>query len=160
MAPLMFAVGFMALAPSTPSLLWAQSAMLLIWFFAYSLTVGPIPYAIAAEVGASRLRVKTIALGRNTYYFFSIINSVCSPYMLNATKGNLKGKAAFPGAVCALLMLAWAYFRLPETKGRTYEELDILFQQRVPARKFKTYDLNFCDPGMHREKQDHDKTSV
>ena len=27
-------------------------------------------------------------------------------------------------------------FRLPEPKGRTYGELDILFEKRVPARQF------------------------
>ena len=30
---------------------------------------------------------------------------------------------------------------LPETKGRTFEELDILFERKVPARKFKDYNL-------------------
>lgn len=34
-------------------------------------------------------------------------------------------------------MVVWAYFRLPEMKGRTYRELDILFERGVPARKFK-----------------------
>lgn len=30
------------------------------------------------------------------------------------------------------------YFRLPEPKGRTYGELDVLFENRVSARKFRT----------------------
>ena len=37
-----------------------------------------------------------------------------------------------------MLCLVWTYFRLPEPKGRTYAELDLLFEQKVPARKFKT----------------------
>jgi SP family general alpha glucoside:H+ symporter-like MFS transporter len=28
--------------------------------------------------------------------------------------------------------------RLPETKDRTYEELDVLFEKRVSARKFQS----------------------
>jgi len=32
--------------------------------------------------------------------------------------------------------MVWTFFRLPEVKGRTYEELDILFEDRVSARKF------------------------
>jgi SP family general alpha glucoside:H+ symporter-like MFS transporter len=31
----------------------------------------------------------------------------------------------------------WAYFRLPETKDRSPAQLDKLFMQKVPARKFK-----------------------
>lgn len=34
------------------------------------------------------------------------------------------------------VVAVWAYFRLPEPKGRTYEELDILFAKGVSARKF------------------------
>jgi SP family general alpha glucoside:H+ symporter-like MFS transporter len=30
----------------------------------------------------------------------------------------------------------WVYFRLPEPRGRTYGELDMLFEQKVSARKF------------------------
>ncbi|KAL2205182.1 hypothetical protein CC79DRAFT_1371000 [Sarocladium strictum] len=45
------------------------------------------------------------------------------------TNGFLYGGFALIGAI-------WAYFRLPELKGRTYEEMDILFEQRIPAKDF------------------------
>ena len=32
----------------------------------------------------------------------------------------------------------WVFFRLPEPKGRTYGELDLLFEQKVSARNFKS----------------------
>ena len=98
MIPLMWTVGFLefASASSGSTIKWTQSALLLIWFFCYGVSIGPIPYAIASEVGSSQLRVKTISLGRNMYYFMSIINVACAPYMLNPKEGNLKGKAAFP----------------------------------------------------------------
>lgn len=48
-----------------------------------------------------------------------------------------RGKAGFFWGVSAALTFAWAYFRLPECKGRTYRELDVLFERRVSARKFK-----------------------
>lgn len=31
----------------------------------------------------------------------------------------------------------WAYFRLPEFKGRSFRELDVLFERGISARKFK-----------------------
>ena len=36
-----------------------------------------------------------------------------------------------------LLCNIWCWFRLPETKDRTFGEIDLLFDNRVPARKFK-----------------------
>lgn len=40
------------------------------------------------------------------------------------------------------LTVVWGWFRLAETKGRTFEEMDILFQRRVPSRKFASYNIN------------------
>lgn len=37
-----------------------------------------------------------------------------------------------------LLCIVWAVFRLPESKDRSYAELNLLFENRVPAWKFKT----------------------
>ena len=36
----------------------------------------------------------------------------------------------------------WTYFRLPEPKGRTYGELDILFERKINARKFRVTDVS------------------
>lgn len=36
------------------------------------------------------------------------------------------------------LMIVYCFFRLPEPKDRTYGELDVLFEHKVPARKFST----------------------
>jgi hypothetical protein len=35
--------------------------------------------------------------------------------------------------------VVWIYFFVPETKDRTLEEIDEMFEAGVPARKFKTY---------------------
>jgi hypothetical protein len=37
------------------------------------------------------------------------------------------------------------FFFLPELKGRTLEEIDELFERRVPAWKFKTTKANIMD---------------
>jgi SP family general alpha glucoside:H+ symporter-like MFS transporter len=36
-----------------------------------------------------------------------------------------------------MLCLLWCWFRLPETKDRSFGEIDTLFENKVPARKFK-----------------------
>lgn len=35
----------------------------------------------------------------------------------------------------------WAYLRVPETGGRTYEELDVMFERGVRTKDFKKYRL-------------------
>jgi len=53
-------------------------------------------------------------------------------------KQDWKGKAGFFWGASSLMILIWAYFRLPECKGRSYRELDILFERRTPAKKFRS----------------------
>ncbi|KAK6721168.1 hypothetical protein SNK04_000063 [Fusarium graminearum] len=144
MLPIMSLVAFLDFATQDKdNIRWAQSALLLVWFFCYGISIGPIPYGIAANVGASNLRVKTISLARNTYYFLSIINVIVAPYLLNPQEANLKGKAAFPAAGLTIILLVWTFFRLPEVKGLTAETLDHLFENKVSARKFKNAAKNY-----------------
>jgi phosphate uptake regulator len=40
------------------------------------------------------------------------------------------------------------YLFIPETKGRTLEEIDELFNNRVSVRKFKTYQTNIIKDAL------------
>lgn len=98
-------------------------------------------YAIVAEIPSTRLRQKTVVLARNTYNIGSIIGNIITPRMLNPGAWNWGAKAAFFYAGTCSLCFLWAFFRLPEAKGRTYGELDILFEKRVPARQFASTEV-------------------
>lgn len=37
------------------------------------------------------------------------------------------------------ITVVWVYFYLPEIKDRTLEEVDEMFEARLPARKFRKY---------------------
>lgn len=50
---------------------------------------------------------------------------------------NWGAKAGFFYAGTNLLCNIWCWFRLPETKDRTFGEIDLMFDNHVPARKFK-----------------------
>ena len=143
MCVIIFIIGFVSLAPATNSAAsWVQAVMLLIWVGVYDFTVGPIAWVVASEVSATQVRAKTIALGRTGSYIVTIIFGVATPYMLNPTAGNWAGKTGFFfGGTCALSLI-WTFFRLPELKGRTYEEMNILFWKKVPARKFASTNVD------------------
>ncbi|KAM4060217.1 major facilitator superfamily protein [Hirsutella rhossiliensis] len=116
---------------------WALGGLIVATTLSYNLTIGPVCYVLVAEVPATRLRLKTVALARIAYNLVTIINNILAPKMLNPTAWNLGGKACFVYATTALLCLVWCYFRLPETKKLSYLELDILFELKAPAPKFK-----------------------
>ncbi|KAM0714810.1 hypothetical protein Q7P37_009274 [Cladosporium fusiforme] len=133
---ILWTVGFLSLPSQTQPLGWGQSLLCVVWLGVYSMSVGPIVYTVVAEIGSTRLRTQTVVLGRSVYYVGNILfGGVLQPKFMSPGDWNLKGKTAFFWAVLASLTLLWGYFRLPETKDRTFGEMDILFQKGVSARK-------------------------
>jgi SP family general alpha glucoside:H+ symporter-like MFS transporter len=71
-----------------------------------------------------------------------IVIGVLTPYMINPSAWNWVGKAGYFFGGLSVACVIWTFFRLPETGGRTYEELDILFANKVAARKFAQYEVD------------------
>lgn len=116
---------------------WAIGALLLIFTFIYDSTVGPACYSIVAEIPSTRMRAKTVVMARSCFNLAQIVTNVIQPRMINPQAWNLGAKGAYVWMCTCCLFLVWTFFRLPEPKGRTYGELDVLFQQKISARKFK-----------------------
>jgi SP family sugar:H+ symporter-like MFS transporter len=60
------------------------------------------------------------------------------PYLLNPPYAALGPRVGYIYGSTCILVVVWAYFFVPETKGRSLEELDELFVQRISARKFRS----------------------
>ncbi len=106
------------------------------------LTYGPsvgAAMAVAGEVSSVSLRSKTIGVGIASNYLFSTIWLVVLPYLFNEDEANLGGKIGFVFFGQALLFMAAVWFAVPNTNGRTYEELDQMFESRVHTRKFSSW---------------------
>ncbi|KAL3428560.1 general substrate transporter [Aspergillus tetrazonus] len=129
-------IGIINVSSDTTSAMWAQAAFCFLWLFVYSMTLGPVTYSIVSEISSVRLRPLTVCLARTAYQVVNVVSQVLEPYFMNPTAWNASGKTGFFWGGTALLVFIWAFFRLPEPKGRTYAELDILFATKVPARKF------------------------
>ncbi|KAK8086260.1 Maltose permease MAL31 [Apiospora phragmitis] len=138
---ILMVVGFISVGTGAGSAAgnYAQATMMLLWLFVYYLTVGPICYAIIGETSSIRLRTKSVCLSRIVYYAAQIVCNVVNPYMLNPTAGDWKGKTGFFWGGMAFLFFVWTYFRLPEMRGKTFEELDVLFARGVRTRDFAGY---------------------
>ncbi|KAF4446995.1 putative alpha-glucoside transport protein [Fusarium austroafricanum] len=155
---ILWIIGFLALPKQTKSLAWAQSILCVVWLGAYSMSVGPIIYTIVAEIGSTRLRTQTVVLARSTYYVGNIIcGGLLQPEMLSPGSWNLKGKTAFFWASLATLTLTWGYFRMFETKDRTFGEMDYMFQKGISARKSAKYQINEDEVFMAVEKSEAEK---
>lgn len=92
-----------------------------------------------------RLRALSTGIGRGAYYVAEIPMIFLASWMLNPTGGGLAGKCGYVWGSTAIVCWVMAYFFLPELKNRTYRESDILFNRKVPARKFKSTVIDVKD---------------
>ncbi|GJC80409.1 maltose permease MAL31 [Colletotrichum liriopes] len=150
MATILFVIGILDRVGRMPNAAtepigWTQASLTLVWTFIFQLSVGQLGWAIPAEVGSTRLRQKTICVARFTYYVMSLLASTIQPYFINPNAWNLKGTTGFVWGSSAFATFIWAFFRLPETKGRTYEELDYLFHNDIPTRRFEGTEVDIFD---------------
>ncbi|SCU79909.1 LAMI_0B00100g1_1 [Lachancea mirantina] len=116
----------------------ASGALLMVVAFFYNLGIAPVVFCLVSEIPSSRLRTKTIILARNSYNVVAIVTLVLILYQLNSQKWNWGAKAGFFWGAFCFGTLAWAVVDLPETKGKTFGEINELFRLGVSARKFKS----------------------
>ena len=139
---LLLIIGILDCAPNysaRPALAWTQSSLMLLWNFTYDLSIGPVCFVLICETSATRVRSKTIALATAAQATVAVAMTVAIPYLINPDQANGRGKIGFFFGGLSLISLIWAWFRVPETKGRTYEELDVMFARGVRTREFKNY---------------------
>lgn len=143
-------IGFLGLAPESNSgASWAVGALIIFMLFLFQLSLGPICYTIFAEVPSTRLRIKTVAIARASYNSAVFINNAIMPKIVGRNDWNWGAKGGFFWAGVDFLFLAWTWFRLPESKGLTYVELDLLFDHKIATRQFSQSKADTLKPTLN-----------
>ncbi|KAK4935331.1 hypothetical protein LTR10_023593 [Elasticomyces elasticus] len=144
----MYLIGFLGIAPaSNTGAMYAKSVILLLFNFVYNIGLGPIVYVLIAELPNTKIRGKTLGVACFVPHVFSISITAGLPYAMSNTEANWGAKTGFLFAGLGTLTVIWAFFYLPESKNRTFEELDVLFTRKVSARKFASTNLSDFDAG-------------
>ncbi|CAG8030867.1 unnamed protein product [Penicillium nalgiovense] len=110
-------------------------AMLVLWYVAYALSWGPGVWILGGEIGTGQLRERTLLLSSLGSFVTSVPINFVNPYVQAA----IGGRTAIIYGSFSVAAMVFVYFFLPETKDRSLEELDEMFQQKVATRKFKDY---------------------
>lgn len=93
-----------------------------------------------AEIPATRVRAQTVVLARTCYILSQAALQQLFPRFLTPKPDgwDIGGKCGFLFVGINIILVFYCFYRLPETMGRTFGEIDILFQNRVTARLFKS----------------------
>jgi SP family general alpha glucoside:H+ symporter-like MFS transporter len=158
-----FIIGVIGFTADSTSSSYALGGLMTWISFAFSASMGPVCYVIVGELPASRLRARSIVLGRFIYVINAIIASSINPYTTN----DWGPKSGFFWMGMGSFCFIWCFFRLPETGCFSFAELDILFANKVSARKFTEVSMEqqlaiheAAHPSVHLHEPDLEKDQV
>ncbi|ORY16405.1 general substrate transporter [Clohesyomyces aquaticus] len=110
-----------------------------IFKWGYNMCVGAASYPVATELVSTRLRAWTVGSATSLGYSLAWLNAFCTPYFINPQNLGLGAKYGYIWAGSNFLCVLFFFFFMPEMKGRTLEEIDELFANKVSPLKFKSY---------------------
>jgi SP family general alpha glucoside:H+ symporter-like MFS transporter len=150
MAVVLLLIGGLAFVHNTSTIM-AIGSLLIALNFIYNATLGPICYTLIGEISSTRLRQKSVVLARIAYLIMNIICGIIVPRMLSPTSWNWGPKSGLFWAGSAGLSTLYCFLRLPETKNRSYGELDLMFEHGIPAWRFKQTKVDQFGVDLHAD---------
>ncbi|ORX37073.1 general substrate transporter [Kockovaella imperatae] len=120
--------------------------LIYIWAVAFCVSYAGIPWIYVSEIFPLRIRGFCVAICTATHWSFNLMLAKTTPYMLE----NLDGYGIyFVFAACTTIGAIWQFFCMPETKGKTLEEITESFGGApVPREQW------------HRDEEKEEKTQI
>ncbi|KAI9375889.1 general substrate transporter [Aspergillus egyptiacus] len=92
-----------------------------------------------SEIATPKLRNHTMAYTIACAQTSAVITTFAVPQLTSADAANLGAKTYLVFAGCMACVLVFVYFFMPETKGRTFAEVDEMYDAKIPMWKWRTY---------------------
>ncbi|ERT02417.1 MFS quinate transporter [Sporothrix schenckii 1099-18] len=112
----------------------AAVAFIYVEAMAYNMSWGPVPWLYMAEIMPSRIREGAVAIGTATQWLFNFAFSQITPHAVK----NLGWRTFLMFFIFNWALVAFAFFFIQETKGRSLEEMDAIFEDRPTATHVDT----------------------
>lgn len=98
---------------------------------AFNMAMGPIPWIIISEIFPARIRGRAASVGVLALWAATFV--VAQTFPMLKTDIGLTG-TYFIYAGCSLITFLFAVFVLPETKGKTLEQIEAYWHHRNPSK--------------------------
>ncbi|HEY3915198.1 MAG TPA: sugar porter family MFS transporter [Verrucomicrobiae bacterium] len=108
--------------PHSPALLW----FVLVYISAFAIAAGPLPWVVCSEIFPAKLRGRAMSVSTLFIWVACLIVAQTFPYLLKAIGPAM---VFWIYAGCSAATFLFVLFRLPETKGRTLEEIELSWRK-------------------------------
>lgn len=126
----------------------AQIAFIAIFIFFFASTWGPGAWIVIGEIFPLPIRSRGVGLSTASNWLWNTVScfftsaqlrltllqiiAVTTPYMVGENYGNLRSSIFFLwGGLCTAAFV-YAYFLVPETRGLSLEQIDIMMEETTP----------------------------
>ncbi|PWN97619.1 general substrate transporter [Tilletiopsis washingtonensis] len=117
----------------------AVAAFSFIFNFVWTASFYSISLLLPSEIPTQRLRNPTLSYAVGWGQTTAVITTFAVPQLTSADGANLGAKTYLIFAGCVLCVFVMSIFLLPETAGRSFPEIDELYEKKIPAWRWKGY---------------------
>ena len=134
------------------------AAGIILYVFFFNLAWGPLAWVVATELSGGKNRQKIMSVGTACFWLSAFVVTFTLPYLYDATEAGLEAQIGYIYAGGSAIAMAFVYFFIPETLGRSLEEINRtsktrlslahfltipsdLMDAQIPARSWAAYDL-------------------
>jgi sugar porter (SP) family MFS transporter len=153
-------------------------AFVCIYIAFFAATWGPIAWVVTGEIFPLAVRAKAMSLSTASNWLWNFGIGYATPYLVNDGEGNanLGAKVFFIWGSTCVGCLVFTYFCIPETKGLSLEQIDIMYQNTSPTesqkyrRELMAADVHAADVHaasinihhnpIHEKMESHDEKAV
>ncbi|KAJ5570322.1 uncharacterized protein N7459_009752 [Penicillium hispanicum] len=117
----------------------AIAALSFIFNFFWASSFYSLSNLMPSEMATPKLRHHTMSYTIACQGTTAVITTLAVPQLTAADAANLGAKTylVFAGFMAAIII--FMYFLMPETRGRTFAEIDEMYAARIPAWKWRSY---------------------
>jgi MFS family permease len=131
--------GALAFFPHNKNALLTIAALGFCFNFFWATSFLSISVLLPPEIATPKMRSHTMSYTVAWAQTTAVITTFAVPQLTSAGAANLGAKTYLVFAGCMACVIVWSFFLIPETKGRTYAEIDEMYDKKIPMWKWKNY---------------------
>ncbi|KAI9893361.1 MAG: hypothetical protein M1814_006657 [Vezdaea aestivalis] len=131
--------GGLAFNSSKRSFAIGIAALSFIFNFFWAASFYSLSSLLPSEIATPRLRNYTVSYTIGWAQTTAVITTLAVPQLVAQDAANLGAKTYLVFAGCMFLIIIFVYCLLPETKGRSFAEIDEMYDAGVPMKQWRDY---------------------
>ena len=129
----------------------AMVVMIYLYVIGYSASWGPIPWVYVSEIFPTRLRSYGVGMAAATQWLFNF----CITYMTPSAINHIGWRTFLMFGIFCLANFVFVFFFIKETKGRTLEDMDLIFGTVQAEQRAADVERMVHKATMHGDEMEH-----